>query len=104
MRTVAMRVRPIEALYGSFVLLSLLPIYLVVWTSMGNYWHGGGPYEAMLLDALVVFGAYGCLEAVRRSQLPPTRIAAVLIGVPLVALAVLELAYAAKYFFHVLTR
>jgi hypothetical protein len=79
---------------GAFTLLSY---YALLFTHWGNYFHGGGPVDSALLNAVVVISVYLCLELFRSTTSSLARILSALFGLPLLVIATLSLFYALKF-------
>lgn len=76
--------------------LTLLSYYLLVFTQWGNYYHGGGPVDKVLLDAFIVLAAFSCLEVVRTERVTALRVLCSLLGLPLAFFALVSLWYGVK--------
>lgn len=84
---------PRNVLFSVWILLTVGAYYLVLFTNYGNYYQGGTPLSAALVDAVVVLGAFSCWEVFRTERLTPLRALAASVGVPLVLVVLLFLWY-----------
>jgi heme/copper-type cytochrome/quinol oxidase subunit 4 len=87
---------PRNVLFSVWIVLTVAAYYLVLFTNFGNYYHGGTPMGAALVDAVVVLGAFSCWEVFRTEQPTPLRAVAASVGVPLVLVVLLILWYGLK--------
>ena len=87
---------PRRLLLISWSALTALSYYLLLFTFWGNYFHGGGPLDAALLDAFIVLGAFLSLEVFRTEKGIALRVTSALVGAPLALFVVLALWFALK--------
>lgn len=88
---------PKLALVTAWLTLTTVAYYLLIFTEWGNYDHGGGPLDKVLLDAVVVLAAYLCFELFRSEKKIFPRVLSALLGLPLAAFIFFSLWYALKF-------
>jgi hypothetical protein len=87
---------PRSVLFSAWLVLTVAAYYLLLFTDLGNYYHGGTPTGVAFVDAVVVLGAFSCWEVFRTERFTPVRALAASIGVPLALVVLFLLWYGFK--------
>lgn len=100
LRSIAWRKKrhcPENALITASVALTIVAYYLLIFTEWGNYYHGGGPLDKAILDAISVLAVSLCFELFRSVKKGVSRGLLVFLGLPLLAISVFSLLHALKF-------
>lgn len=78
------------------MLITLFTYYALLFTHLGNYYHGGGPADLILIDAAAVVGAFLSLEIIRLEKSLLIKVTTALFGIPLGLFSLASLWFAIK--------
>ena len=84
---------PLLALWAA---ATVATYYFVFFTRVGNYFHGGTPYEAMVVDTCAVLSSFFLVEVLRSGLNVGIRIAVGFLGAPIVLMVLLGLSSAIR--------
>jgi hypothetical protein len=87
---------PRNILLGAWILVTAFAYYAILFTQLGNYYHGGGPVDHALVGVEVAVGTFLSLEVFRAERRILLKIGAALIGVPLALLTCASLWFGIK--------
>jgi hypothetical protein len=76
--------------------LTGLAYYLILFTNIGNVYHGGTFPGTVMTQTVAVFAVFSCIEVMRTERVLPLRALAGAVGVPLVLVTLLTLWYGVR--------
>jgi hypothetical protein len=76
--------------------LTALAYYLILFTNVGNLYHGGSYGGVVLTQAVAVLAIFSCVEVMRTEKVTAFRALAGAFGVPLVLVTLLLLWYGVR--------
>jgi pantothenate kinase len=76
--------------------LTALAYYLVLFTNVGNLYHGGSYWGVVLTQAVAVLAIFSCVEVMRTEKVTALRALAGAFGVPLLLVTLLLLWYGVR--------
>jgi SAM-dependent methyltransferase len=65
---------PRHLLIAAWLSVTLFAYYALLFTNLGNYYHGGGPVDKVLIDASAVLSAFLAIDILRSTKILPVRI------------------------------
>jgi hypothetical protein len=76
--------------------LTGLAYYLVLFTNIGNVYHGGTFPGTVMTQAVAVFAVFSCIEVMRTEKVVALRALAGAVGAPLVLVTLLTVWYGVR--------
>ena len=83
------------AIWGTFTLAAY---WLLLFTNVGNYFHGGTPIESAMLNAVMVLASFSSLEVFHSEDNSTLRVLSVFFGLPLAIGALISVWHAIRYY------
>ena len=90
-------VLPRHLLIAAWLTVTLFAYYALLFTNLGNYYHGGGPVDKVLVDASAVLSAFLAVEILQSTKILTVRISVGLFSIPLALYILAAFYYEAKH-------
>lgn len=67
----------------AWLVATLFAYYALLFSSLGNYFHGGGPVDKVLVDASAVLSVFFAIDFLRSDSKLPAKIGVCVLSAPL---------------------
>jgi len=86
------------AIWGAFTVAAY---WLLLFTNVGNYFHGGTPIGSAMLNAVIVLASFASLEVFRTEDNSTLRFLSFFFGLPLAIVVLISVWHAVRYYLAV---